>query len=59
MPGDAKAAREALHEALADVQRFLNLTPEVVAADLHPDYASTAWARAHSSRAICRDASRP
>lgn len=37
-------ARRALEESVDRLQRFLDIRPEVVAHDLHPDYASTAYA---------------
>ncbi len=32
------------HEAVEHLQRILEITPEIVAYDLHPDYFSTRWA---------------
>jgi hydrogenase maturation protein HypF len=37
---------EALAEDVRRFSRFLGIVPEVIAHDLHPDYASTAYARA-------------
>jgi hydrogenase maturation protein HypF len=39
-------AVEAFDEAVARMERLLGVRPEVVAHDLHPDYLSTAYARA-------------
>lgn len=38
---------DAYTEAIARFERFLQVTPEVVAYDLHPDYLSTRFAHAH------------
>jgi len=45
--GDLKnyAAYEAFVEAIGHVGRLFEITPEVVAHDLHPDYLSTSYAR--------------
>ena len=37
-------AREAFEKAIDDLCRLYSFKPEVVACDLHPDYASTHWA---------------
>jgi hydrogenase maturation protein HypF len=37
-------ARGAFEKAIADLCRLYSFKPEVVACDLHPDYASTHWA---------------
>jgi len=37
-------ARDAFEKAIADLCRLYSFKPEVVACDLHPDYASTHWA---------------
>ena len=37
---------ESFQGSIARVERFLRVTPEVVAHDLHPDYMSTTYARA-------------
>jgi len=37
-------ARGAFEKAIADLCRLYSFKPEVVACDLHPDYASTQWA---------------
>lgn len=42
---DTPEAREAFRRAVADLCRLYGFEPELVACDLHPDYASTAWAR--------------
>ena len=36
---------EAFEEAVTRLERFVGIRPEIVAHDLHPDYASTAYAR--------------
>ena len=45
--GDLEAieARQAFERAIADLCRLYDFTPELVACDLHPDYASTQWAQ--------------
>jgi hydrogenase maturation protein HypF len=43
---DTQEAREAFRRAIDDLCRLYEFEPELVACDLHPDYASTAWARA-------------
>ncbi len=43
---------EFFDEALAHFQRIFQITPEVVAHDLHPGYASTAWALRRSEPKI-------
>jgi hydrogenase maturation protein HypF len=35
----------AFRQAVADLQRLLQVTPQAIACDLHPDYRSTAFAR--------------
>ena len=37
-------AREAFQKAIEDLCRLYSFKPEVIACDLHPDYASTHWA---------------
>lgn len=37
-------ARRALGRVIEDFLRLYDVTPELIAHDLHPDYASTAWA---------------
>ena len=37
-------AREAFEKAIEDLCRLYSFKPEIVACDLHPDYASTHWA---------------
>jgi hydrogenase maturation protein HypF len=46
------AAFEALVSSIDRLQRFLKVTPEIVAHDLHPEYQSTQWALEHGGRAI-------
>jgi len=41
---DTLEARGAFERAIADLCRLYSFKPEVVACDLHPDYASTHWA---------------
>lgn len=41
---DTLEARGAFERAIADLCRLYSFQPEVVACDLHPDYASTHWA---------------
>ena len=41
---DTIEARGAFEKAIADLCRLYSFTPELVACDLHPDYASTQWA---------------
>lgn len=43
---DTLEARRAFESALADLCRLYRFEPQLVACDLHPDYASTRWARA-------------
>jgi hydrogenase maturation protein HypF len=43
---DTPEARGAFERAIGDLCRLYRFKPELVACDLHPDYASTAWARA-------------
>lgn len=43
---DTLEARQAFERAIDDLCRLFGFTPEIVACDAHPDYASTAWARA-------------
>ena len=43
---DTAEAREAFQRAIDDLCRLYRFEPKVVACDLHPDYASTQWARA-------------
>ena len=42
---DTVEARAAFEAAISDLCRLYRFKPEVVACDLHPDYASTRWAR--------------
>ena len=39
---------ESFEESIARMERFLNVSPEVIAHDLHPDYLSTSYARSRS-----------
>jgi hydrogenase maturation protein HypF len=41
---DTPDARRSFETAIADLCRLHRFTPELVVADLHPDYASTRWA---------------
>jgi hydrogenase maturation protein HypF len=41
---DAPPAREAFRRSVADLEEFLGVRPDVLAADLHPDYFSTRYA---------------
>jgi hydrogenase maturation protein HypF len=41
---DTLEARGAFERAVADLCRLYSFTPELIACDLHPDYASTQWA---------------
>ena len=47
---DTPLALEALEEGIAWLERMLGVRPEIVAHDLHPDYASTALALARPAR---------
>jgi hydrogenase maturation protein HypF len=47
---DTLEARGAFEKAVADLCRLYSFTPELVACDLHPDYASTQWAERWSER---------
>lgn len=42
---DTAEARRAFERAIDDLCRLYRFKPELVAADLHPDYASSHWAR--------------
>ena len=42
---DTLEARQAFERAIDDLCRLYEFLPEVVACDLHPDYASSQWAR--------------
>ncbi len=42
---DSLEARRAFERAIQDLCRLYRFRPELVACDLHPDYASTEWAR--------------
>jgi hydrogenase maturation protein HypF len=46
------ASRAFFEESIAKLMRLLGVAPNVVAHDLHPDYASTSWALASGLRAI-------
>ncbi len=39
---------------IAHLERILDITPELIACDLHPDYLSTQWAQAQSGRPVFR-----
>jgi hydrogenase maturation protein HypF len=41
---DAVESRQAFERAIEDLYRLYRFQPELVACDLHPDYASTQWA---------------
>lgn len=41
---DSPEARSAFERSIADLLRLYDFEPELVACDLHPDYASTIWA---------------
>lgn len=43
---DTLEARESFERAIQDLCRLYRFEPRVVACDMHPDYASTQWARA-------------
>jgi hydrogenase maturation protein HypF len=43
---DTIEARGAFERAIQDLCRLYQFEPQTIACDLHPDYASTAWARA-------------
>lgn len=43
---DTLEAREAFERAIRDLCRLYRFEPRLVACDMHPDYASTQWARA-------------
>jgi hydrogenase maturation protein HypF len=45
--GDA-ASRQAFEAAIGDLRALLAVEPELVVHDMHPDYASTAWASERS-----------
>jgi hydrogenase maturation protein HypF len=45
-------AYEAFVSSIDRLRRFLRVTPEIVAHDLHPEYQSTQWALAQERRAI-------
>jgi len=47
---DNVAAYEGYERAIARMERFLRVRPEVVAHDMHPDYLSTRYALARSAR---------
>ena len=55
---DDPAVLVAYGEAIERMERFLDVRPEVVAHDLHPDYVSTAYARARP-RANSRSGATP
>lgn len=43
---DTAEARAAFERAMEDLCRLYRFQPQLIACDLHPDYASTRWARA-------------
>jgi hydrogenase maturation protein HypF len=43
---ETEPAHQAFRRATADLPRLLETSPEIIAADLHPDYLSTQWAEA-------------
>lgn len=42
---ESEAAHDAFRRVAADLPRLYNVRPEIIAADLHPDYLSTQFAR--------------
>lgn len=46
------AGYDALAEAISRMERFLGVSAEVVAHDLHPGYLSTRWAHARGGRTV-------
>src|SRR5690606_21033895 len=42
--------RAAMHASIDDLSRMLGAAPRLLAIDAHPDYASSAWARAQPDR---------
>jgi hydrogenase maturation protein HypF len=46
----APEARRAFEAVIGDLLGFYGIAPALIAHDLHPDYASTAWAVAHAER---------
>jgi hydrogenase maturation protein HypF len=49
---DALEAREAFERAIRDLCRLYRFEPRLVACDMHPDYASTQWARSSGLRVV-------
>jgi hydrogenase maturation protein HypF len=49
---DTLEAREAFERAIQDLCRLYRFEPRLVACDMHPDYASTQWARASGLRVV-------
>ncbi len=49
---DTVEARRAFERAIDDLCRLYRFHPEAVVCDLHPDYASTLWARSSGLRVI-------
>lgn len=41
---DTPEARDAFEDAITSLRRLYRFTPELIACDLHPEYASTLWA---------------
>jgi hydrogenase maturation protein HypF len=49
---DTVEARDAFEQTIRDLCRLYRFDPEIVACDLHPDYASTRWAKTSGRRVI-------
>jgi hydrogenase maturation protein HypF len=47
---ETEAASDAFQRAVADLPKLYDVRPEIVAADLHPDYRSTKFAHAHGQK---------
>jgi hydrogenase maturation protein HypF len=45
---DSPEAREQFERTIEDLCKLYRFQPEVIVSDLHPDYASTAWAQRHA-----------
>jgi hydrogenase maturation protein HypF len=50
---ETEQANNAFRRVIADFERLYDATPEVIAADLHPDYLSTKFAEELAGRAGC------
>ena len=48
---DSPEAREAFERTIDDLCKLYRFRPEIIACDLHPDYASTQWAEQHARKA--------